>query len=570
MHRLGLAALISGLVAAGQFQVARGHTGDTYTVEMTANGFVPSRLDVLAGDTLRFQNSDQSDHWPASDVHPTHELYPDLDAQRPIAPGDSWSFALFRPGAWRFHDHLNPQFTGQVVVLPDTHPVSSDSGGTDSQPGAVARFFAAVRRFYERVFEAGKLFLAEAFPPRQTVGLASPTEVAAAQVETEFRQPIAADLEDLYAELDLGCGSEDFDCLAGFFRDETSAYGPTLAIDLLLKLREDGQVSSIVDEHALGHHIGRQTAESFGVNENAFLLCPMAALNGGCQHGFFEYVLGKTTTSAEAANLICSSLDEQYSAKFRFYCYHGVGHGVMMAAAYDLDRALSMCDTFLGLTAQDGCWQGVFMENVNAGMRGDAREGVFSISDPLAPCNGVAEKYQHECYVNHAGYLMTYFDNDVGLATTACLQALEDYIGSCLQSIGLMVTNPVWQPDLLDEVAGKDFVEIAWELCMQFPASRRDQCVLGAIDNIHNFDEFELSRAISFCNIVDPQYQELCYRRMGLNLKNNATDLEEVRKACASLVAEFEPACLAGAELEPQGSEGQNDGYAERGNAAIG
>jgi len=560
MHRLGLATLIAVLVAAGQFQVVRGHTGDTYTVQMTANGFVPSRLDVLAGDTLLFKNSDQSDHWPASDVHPTHQLYPELDAQRPIAPGESWSFALFRPGVWGFHDHLNPQFTGQVVVLPDAHPVATDSTGTGSQPGALARFFAAVKRFYERVFEAGKLFLAEAFPPRATASQASPTEVVAAQVETEFRPPTAADLEDIYSGLVLGCESEDFDCLTGFFRDETSSFGPTLAIDLLLRLRDDGRVSSTVDEHALGHHIGRQTAESFGVNENAFLLCPMAALNGGCQHGFFEYVLGKTTTSAEAANLICSSLDEQYSAKFRFYCYHGVGHGVMMAAAYDLDRALSMCDTFLGLTAQDGCWQGVFMENVNAGMRGDAREGVFSTSDPLAPCNGVAEKYQHECYVNHAGYLMTYFANDVGLATTACLQALEDFIGSCLQSIGLMVTNPVWQPDLLEDVAGKTFVEIAWELCMQFPASRRDQCVLGGIDNIHNFDEFDLSRAVSFCDIVDPKYQELCYRRMGLNLKNNATDLEEVRAACASLVAKFEPVCLAGAELEPPSSEGQNDG----------
>ncbi|MGH2621879.1 MAG: hypothetical protein ACRDHG_15105, partial [Anaerolineales bacterium] len=140
------------------------------------------------------------------------------------------------------------------------------------------------------------------------------------------------------------------------------------------------------------------------------------------------------------------------------------------------------------------------------------------------------------------------------------LQAQEDFIGSCLQSIGLMVTNPIWQPNLLEDVAGKDFVEIAWELCMQFPASRRDQCVLGGIDNIHNFDNFELSRAISFCDIVDPEFQEPCYRRMGLNLRNNATDLEEVRKACASLVAEFEPACLAGANLDAQSSEGQADG----------
>jgi plastocyanin len=558
--RLGLTALLSLLVAAGQVRVASGHTGNTYTVEMTAAGFVPNRIDALAGDTLLFENSDQSDHWPASDAHPTHQLYPDLDAQRPIAPGENWTFALFRPGVWGFHDHLNPQFTGQVVVLPDTHPVSSDPGRSNSETSGLARFFAAVRQFYETVFEAARLFLAEAFSAPQSVSQAQPTEAAAAQVGTEFRPPTEAALETVYAELDLGCASEDFNCLATFLREETSSYGPTLAIDLFLKLREEGRVSSTVDEHQLAHHIGRQTAESFGVNENAFLLCPMAALNGGCQHGFFEYVLGKTTTSAEAANLICSSLDEEYSAKFRFYCYHGVGHGVMMASAYDLDRALSMCDTFLGLTAQDGCWQGVFMENVSAGMRGDAREGVFSTSDPLAPCNGVAEKYQHECYVNHAGYLMTYFDNDVGLATTACLRALEGFIGSCLQSIGLMVTNPVWQPDLLADVTGKEFVEIAWELCMQFPAARRDQCVLGGIDNIHNFDVFDLTRAIDFCDAVGPEYRELCYQRMGLNLKNNATDLEEVRKACASLAADYVPACLAGAELEAQSSEEPNDG----------
>ncbi len=560
LRRLSLAALLSLLVAAGQVRVARGHTGNTYTIEMTPAGFVPDRLDVLAGDPLLFENSDESDHWPASDVHPTHQLYPDFDAQRPIPQGESWSFALFRPGVWGCHDHLNPQFTAQVVVLPDSHPVSSDSGGSDSQPGALARYFAAAKRFNDRIFEAGRLFLAEVFPPRQAVSQARPTEAAAAQLQTAFREPMFAELETVYAELDLGCPADDFTCMAGFFREQASSYGPTLAIDLLLRLHEDGRVSTSVDQHQLGHHIGRQTAESFGVNENAFLLCPMAALNGGCQHGFFEYVLGKTTTSAEAADLICQSLDEQYSAKFRFYCYHGVGHGVMMAAAYDLERALSMCDTFLGLTAQDGCWQGVFMENVNAGMRGDAREGIFSTSDPLAPCNGVAEKYQHECYVNHAGYLMSYFDNDIHSASAVCLQAAEAFIGSCLQSIGLMVTNPLWQPDLLEDVAGKEFVEIAWELCMQFPAAWRDQCVLGGIDNIHNFDVFDLSRAISFCDIVDPEYQELCYQRMGINLRNNATDLEELRTACASLVAKFVPACLAGAGLEPQSSEGQSDG----------
>jgi hypothetical protein len=543
---------VLALAAAGtRAWITRAHTGDTYRVKMTAQGFVPNELQILVSDILLFENEDQSDHWPASNIHPTHELYPELDAGRPIPPGGNWSFAVFRPGVWGYHDHLNPQFAGQVVVLPDTHSRSSGSAGSTDQRSWLARYFEAVRRFYERVFEAGRLFLAELFPSRQeAVSVPPATQAPLAAAETEFRAPTPGDLETVYADLDLDCSAEDFTCLTEFFRQEAGVYGPTLAIDLLMRLRDEGRVSPTVDEHQLGHQIGRQTAETFGVNESAFLLCPMAALNGGCQHGFFEYVLGRTTTTAEAADLICQALDESYSAKFRFYCYHGVGHGVMMAAAYDLDRALSICDTFGTLVAQDGCWQGVFMENVNAGMRGTAREGVFSASDPLAPCNRVAEKYQHECYVNHAGYLMTTFDNDVRLASNACLAAAQGFITSCLQSIGLMVTNPVWQVDLLPDAGNKEFVEIAWELCQQFPADWVADCVVGGIDNIHNFDEFDLTRATRFCEIVGTEYRTLCYERMGMNLKNISIEPEDTRAACASLPEDVEPACLRGAGLE--------------------
>ena len=47
------------------------------------------------------------------------------------------------------------------------------------------------------------------------------------------------------------------------------------------------------------------------------------------------------------------------------------------------------------------------MENVNAGMSGRALPGVFKRSDPLAPCDKVGDQYKHECYINHAGWLMT-------------------------------------------------------------------------------------------------------------------------------------------------------------------
>jgi len=96
----------------------------THTVEVTSAGFSPSSLTINAGETVVFVNRDSSPHWPASDVHPTHQAYPEpggcigskFDACRPLAQGESFSFTFNQRGSWRYHDHLNPSSTGTIVV----------------------------------------------------------------------------------------------------------------------------------------------------------------------------------------------------------------------------------------------------------------------------------------------------------------------------------------------------------------------------------------------------------------------------------------------------------------------
>lgn len=549
--------LLGGWLLLGHATPAYGHTGNSYTIQMTDEGFVPNHLEILVGDTVVFENVGQNDHWPSSDRHPTHTSYPDFDPGRPIIAGSSWTFIFFRPGNWGMHDHLYPEFMGRIVVLPDVHPSGSTQPGTTGSPGGQSRLSQivdALERYVSTIFNAARQLVAEAFgAPGQAVALTSQPPIdpqpTLPTLDTAFRAPPLASFDQVYRDLQVTCALEDFDCWASFSRQETISYGPEIAVDLVLKLKEDGRMAPVVDEHQLGHQIGRQTAESFGVNDQAFLLCPMAALNGGCQHGFFEYVLGRTETTSAAADLICQQLQEGYAIKYYFYCYHGVGHGVLMASAYDLDRALIVCDSLADAVAQDGCWQGVFMENVNAGMHDFAREGVFSLDDPLAPCDVVEDKYRHECYVNHAGYLMKVFDNDVRGATNACLKA-EAYVGACLESIGLMVTNPVWQPNLYGELGDESFVQVAWNLCTQFPAGHIDSCVIGGIDNIHNFDEFDLGRAVGFCSAVEADYQFSCYNRMGFNLLNQSLTLDDAVAACETLEAEFRDACLGGAGVQ--------------------
>jgi len=104
--------------------------GEGNIVVFTDAGFSPAELRVKAGDTVTFENRSSVGFWPASAIHPTHEVYagtslsehcPDggadsFDACGAFAAGSSWSFTFTKSGTWKYHDHLNASRTGTIVV----------------------------------------------------------------------------------------------------------------------------------------------------------------------------------------------------------------------------------------------------------------------------------------------------------------------------------------------------------------------------------------------------------------------------------------------------------------------
>lgn len=90
-----------------------------YVVTLTDNGFSPNEISIKEGDTVRFRSERQRPFWPASDLHPTHTIYPGFDSRFPIHPQKEWSFTFTQQGRWRYHDHLDPQHLGLVIVLGD-------------------------------------------------------------------------------------------------------------------------------------------------------------------------------------------------------------------------------------------------------------------------------------------------------------------------------------------------------------------------------------------------------------------------------------------------------------------
>lgn len=86
------------------------------TVVYTASGFTPVPLIISVGQTVMFKNSGTAAMWVASAPHPTHIDYPGFDAMRPYDSGSVYSFTFARVGTWKYHNHLNPQHFGSIVV----------------------------------------------------------------------------------------------------------------------------------------------------------------------------------------------------------------------------------------------------------------------------------------------------------------------------------------------------------------------------------------------------------------------------------------------------------------------
>lgn len=96
--------------------VINGSSEGVTVITLTKDGFKPSELTIKKGTTIMFKNTTGNLYWPASNLHPSHLIYPEFDPQTPVAPTDTWSYTFEKVGEWKFHDHLSPYFTGTITV----------------------------------------------------------------------------------------------------------------------------------------------------------------------------------------------------------------------------------------------------------------------------------------------------------------------------------------------------------------------------------------------------------------------------------------------------------------------
>lgn len=88
----------------------------TLIVRISSIGFNPSDITIKVGDTVKFVNEESVPHWPASGMHPTHQICPGFDSLRGLDTGESYSFTFREAKTCPFHDHLNASMRGSITV----------------------------------------------------------------------------------------------------------------------------------------------------------------------------------------------------------------------------------------------------------------------------------------------------------------------------------------------------------------------------------------------------------------------------------------------------------------------
>ena len=261
------------------------------TITFDGDGFSPLRLEVEVGQQVVFTNESDTFFWPASNIHPTHQIYPEFDSGAPIESGDSWAFTFGRPGFWRYHNHLGPERSGLVVV-----------SGEPTEP---------------------------------------PVPLVLTTEGLDFDEPADLSLAQ-YMEL-----YESDNAMTRFLRD----YGPSNTVKALL----EGSKRTNADCHQRAHDAGRMAYELFGaaafylsshecqagtyhgatealfhdrgtinLREDVSVLCSYASVSFyylQCLHGVGHGLMAWTSYELQDALSLCEELDSPTDHRA---CYSGV------------------------------------------------------------------------------------------------------------------------------------------------------------------------------------------------------------------------------------------------------
>lgn len=461
------------------------HSHDAATIiTIKEDGFDPAEISIHKGDEVVFKNDDKQEHWPASDLHPTHNIYSEFDPKVPIQPGKTWRFKFEKTGKFKLHDHLFPHLGG-VITVSDSDEVATDSAKPDI-PDINASILDNIKPYFLRIY----YYL---FP------------------------------EKLYQEL------QKYDALKISQDEKQLKYWLTIigGEQFMNKLTIDTDGGSKVDCHQEAHIVGRMSYDLF--KSTVF-----QKINYNCHSGYIHGAIESFIKEHGAKNKLMGKLEDlckRYKTDFsNFECLHGIGHGVLAYVNYDLPRSLNMCSELSTDYDRRSCFGGVFMENIMAASGKGAIKGHktdWANNDPHFPCNSVlqTEIVQTECYQMQTSRMLQLSNYDFKYIVNECLRAPTNMVAVCFRSMGRDIAGQVLRDQ--DQIIN---------LCQLSPPNQFQECLRGGLNVIVDFwGENITDQPQKLCNkLVNPKDKSYCFQTLGERLVNvfgaNRAKIEDLCK----------------------------------------
>jgi hypothetical protein len=324
-------------------------------------------------------------------------------------------------------------------------------------------------------------------------------------------------------------------CFQQAFGNISYSEGPKAALALANRLYDQGNDPAC---HRVSHFIGAAALVRFDGNVARALAAGDATCWSGYYHGVLERALVKAKSLepaalAAVARPLCSSRGVRPIVLYG--CFHGLGHGLMIATGLSLPISLDVCGRLRRWWDRDACRGGVFMENLSTSY------GFHSVwlkaDDPIYPCNWVTHAEKRRCYLNVTTRILPFVDDDWNKTAATCARVEHDFVDECFQSLGRDASNR----------SGRDPQEIAEHCALARPFGYEGSCVQSAsYDITTNFTSAARSREL--CGVVDPAVRRQCYYGLGYALARFRATPEARAADCRGLTGEPEyvAACVRG------------------------
>jgi len=323
---------------------------------------------------------------------------------------------------------------------------------------------------------------------------------------------------------------DGFDTYREYFEELTRAKGAPYAYDILLRI----PVPPGVDLHLLGHIIGNELFKQQGLD--GIHACTQDFRNA-CSHSIVVGLFNERGT--QALGDIAHACRKAPGGKGAYtMCFHGLGHGVLAYARYNLEQAINVCKK-TGTPAYAGreyieCVGGAIME-MQYGAHDPAaweaeKKKYFKDDDPLYPCNAtfMPSEVKPICYTYLTPHLFLAagadlaqpLPDDLAAAFTYC-EALpkEDTIarGACYGGFGKEFIAIVVGRDIRDigSLEEPELVKIhAW---CRLAGNEKGEvaCLSSVVGSLFWGGENDMYASLTFCRLAeDPVMRDACYAQL--------------------------------------------------------